>query len=156
VQTIGTNYQTAQIAIGYPSTVQYAYPYTSGTTTVFASPLPETEEQRLERAIALFEYEARRKRARATLLTVLTAAQRKQFKKHEHFDLQVNGRLYRVRPGRRVERLDPKTKKVESRFCIHPASEHNLPDEDVALSQKLFLESNERDFLRLANETRAA
>lgn len=120
----------------------------------------ETEEQRLEREQRYRDWEAkeavRRKRAREILLAALTVEQREQFLQEEHFELQVNGRLYRVRPGRRVERLDPETKTVQSLFCIHPELAHDLPSEDVALSQKLLLEANEPEFLRLANETKAA
>lgn len=121
---------------------------------------PETEEQRLEREQRERDFaakeKARHKRARAALFVALTKCQRRQFAKHEHFELEVNQRLYRVRRGARVERLDPQTKKVLSYFCIHPSHEHELPSEDVALSQKLWLETNEAEFLRVANETRAA
>lgn len=130
--------------------------YCSGTVTV---PAPETEEQRLEREQrerdAAAKEAARRKRAKDALLSVLTEAQRQQLETEKCFELQVNERLYRVRPGSRVERLDPQSKQIESYFCIHPELRHNLPSEDVALSQKLLLETNEKEFLRIANETKA-
>jgi hypothetical protein len=120
---------------------------------------PETEEQRLEREQRQRDEkakdDARCKRARETLLSVLNQTQREQLEKTQHFELQVNDRLYRIRPGFRVERLDPKTKKAVAQFCIHPALEHNLPSDDVALSQKLLLEANEIEFLRIANEIKA-
>lgn len=95
-------------------------------------------------------------KARATLKSVLSKAQQEQLDKHNSFELQVNERIYRVQPGRRVQRLDPATKKVLSEFCIHPTNVYELPNDDTALSQKLLLEANEPEFLRLANETRVA
>lgn len=95
-------------------------------------------------------------KARATLKSVLSMAQQEQLDKHNSFELQVNERLYRVQPGRRVQRLNPTTKKVLSEFCIHPDNVNELPNDDIALSQKLLLEANEPEFLRLANETRMA
>ena len=96
------------------------------------------------------------KRARALLERHLTKCQRQMLDNEGAFTLEVNDRLYCVRPGARVERLNKKTKRVESYFCIHPETHHRLPAYDVALSQKLLLEANEREFLSIANETRAA
>lgn len=132
---------------------------TTATNFVYASFVAESEEQRLEREQRERDDQAkeasRTKRAREALLSVLTDVQRRQYETEKHFELQVNDRLYRVRPGCRVERLDPQSKQIQSYFCIHPALSHNLPSEDVALSQKLLLEANEKEFLRIANETKA-
>jgi hypothetical protein len=97
-----------------------------------------------------------REKAKKTLSSVLSKKQREQYVKEGVFELDVNGRLYRVKPGCRVERLHPETKKVQSYFCIHPHNAHEIPPEDTALSQKLLLEAAEAEFLKLANETRAA
>ena len=97
-----------------------------------------------------------RKRAREALLLVLDERQKKQLESESHFELQVNERLYRVRPGSRVERLDPATKKIQSFFCIHTAYHYGLPSDDVAIAQKLLLETDEAKFLSTANETKAA
>lgn len=113
-----------------------------------------TEEEIAAQKKAEEERAKARARARQLLVRLLSAKQREQFEKDSSFELEVNDRLYRVKTGARVERLDRKTKKVESYFCIHPA-EH-LPWEDVAISQKLLLEADEKEFLRLANETKAA
>ena len=107
------------------------------------------EKQRLE------EEEVRRKarvRARELLRQTLTDMQREQLEKEEAFELQVGDRLYRIRLGRKVERLNVATKKVEKLFCIHPDFEHRLPEEDIAISQKLLLETDEGKFLSVANE----
>lgn len=174
--TVETNYVTGGYT--YPTTNQTAvswfqvYPVDSQTTAagqfyysaattycVTTAGYAETEDQRIEREQRERDYAAKEKvrkaRARAALVTVLTREQREQFEVHEHFELQVNGRLYRVCPGKRVERLDPHTKTVQSYFCIHPDHSHDLPSEDVAISQKLLLEANESEFLRIANETKA-
>lgn len=130
-------------------------------------PPQQTEEQRqadVERLrvnaeaarLRAEEAQAAAKKAKELLIAALTLAQREQFAKENAFELQVNDKLYRIRPGHRVERLNSKTKKTESYFCIHPSHEHRLPNEDVALGQKLFLEAAEAEFLRIANETRAA
>lgn len=97
-----------------------------------------------------------KKKATDALKDTLSKRQIEQFDKEGTFELQVNDRLYRIRPGSGVERICPQTKKVQSYFCIHPHNAHELPAEDVALSQKLLLEAAEAEFLALANETRAA
>jgi hypothetical protein len=157
VGQVSTNYVTAA-----NDTVWLQSAYGIGTSTVtignYVVPVPETDEQRVEREQQerdeKAKEEARRKRAREALVSVLTEAQRKQIEAEKCFDLQVNDRLYRIRPGCRVERLDPQSKAIESYFCIHPELSHNLPSDDVALSQKLLLEANEKEFLRIANETK--
>jgi hypothetical protein len=120
----------------------------------------ETKRERVMRKLQTRKWnreeKARRQRATEILVAVLDDKQRQQFETHKSFELQVNSRLYRIRPGSRVERLDPMTKKVLSYFCIHPKTEYNLPSEDVALTQKLLLETDESEFLRVANETKAA
>jgi hypothetical protein len=87
---------------------------------------------------------------------LLTDAQREQLTKDNSFELNVGTRRYRIRPGMRVERYKLGTKEVESMFCIHPSPSHCLPDYDVAISQKMLLETDEAEFLKTANETRAA
>jgi hypothetical protein len=128
---------------------------------------PETEAERLAREERMVQTAAEQKererrkavakvRARNTLLAILSKQQREEFEKDGHFLLTVNDRLYRIRPGCRVERLDPVSKKIQSFFCIHPAHTTDVPHEDWAISQKLLLEADEPAFLKLANETRAA
>lgn len=110
------------------------------------------EEQRVENEKREKVRVAAKERARRLLVSILSEEQRAQFEKENHFDLEVNGRLYRILPGSRVQKLDPITKKVKSHLCIHPHNSYELPGEDVAVSQKLLLESNEAEFLKLANE----
>ena len=128
--------------------------YVSGNITV-ASAEP-TPEQMIEWASAEAVRQKAKGRARELLHSLLTDPQREQLEKDNSFELNVGSRIYRIRTGLRVERLNPATKKIESYFCIHPDLSHNLPAEDVAISQKLYLETNEELFLKIANETKAA
>lgn len=65
------------------------------------------------------------------------------------------GNRYLIRRGRvgNVVRLDDKSREIE-KFCIHPIEQ--CPDEDVMLTQLLWLRWCEEDFLRVANMTRLA
>src|SRR6266566_2762789 len=126
----------------------------NGGISDFCSQLTFTPEELAELERRQKEDEDRRKitkeRARQLLCSILNEKQNEQFSKDGTFELEVNGRTYRIRSGRKVERLDH-TKKSEVLFCIHPDLCHELVEEDVAISQKLLLEANEAEFLRLAN-----
>lgn len=158
------NYYSVQVPIQQTQIYyqQGLWPQYGGliTNQVVGIGVVETEAQRKEREQREKEWQekedARRARAKNVLVSVLNEKQREQFEAEKHFELEVNDRLYRVKPGMRVERLEKGSKKVLSYFCIHASHEYNLPAEDVALSQKLLLETNETEFLRVANETKAA
>lgn len=102
------------------------------------------------------QWERASTRAKGLLIDTLDEEQAKQLELAEVFDLRVSDRLYRIRKGNTVERLDPSTKRCLSRFCIHPDYTERLPDYDVMLAQKLLLKYDEPQFLRIANETRVA
>ena len=132
----------------------------------------ETPEQRVERAAkaelarqAAEREAAQRKvfmdtaknRARRLLFSMLSPMQQKQLDEKNHFDLTVHGqdgsqRVYRIEYGYQgnVKLLVPDGQPVR-RYCIHADS--RLPYEDQMLAQKLLLEANEQDFLRIANMT---
>lgn len=137
-----------------------SFNYIGSSASAFSPQVEETPEQKAEMARKQKEWEekekVRRARARIALLSVLTDIQKKQLEDDKRFELEVNGRLYRITPGNRVERLDQATKKILSYFCIHAGYGYDLPAEDVSISQKLLLETNEREFLKIANETRVA
>jgi hypothetical protein len=106
---------------------------------------------------ALEEKEAKEK-AEQLLLDHLNQNQVKTLKEKSFFDLDViskdgSSRKYRIRRGRagNVNLLGPNGKPVKS-YCIHP----NVicPDQDTMLAQKLMLETNEEEFLKVANEHR--
>lgn len=121
---------------------------------IVAAP-PTPEELEAARAAAAVYNEERKKaktRANALLISLLNEQQRAQFEEFKSFDLVTNGRVYRIQPGRKVQQMDPATQKAITVFCIQPEFNHNLPDEDIAISQKLFLETDEAAFLATANE----
>jgi hypothetical protein len=57
-----------------------------------------------------------------------------------------SGRAFQIRRGRARNIIEVNTKRT---YCCHPVD--NVPDADSMLSQKLLLETDEHEFLRLAN-----
>lgn len=127
----------------------------------YAPPLL-TEEQRVERAA---QDELRRQAAavrtaqRAVAIekadklldSVLNDAQREHLSRHDWFLLKgKNGTIYRIRRGRSAN-VDVLNKEgaVIARLCAHPAMA--VPDGDTMVAQKLMLESEPEEFLRIAN-----
>ncbi len=84
---------------------------------------------------------------------MLDPEQRAQFRKERYFEVITGGRRYRVKHGwaGNVFRLNEQGQETD-RFCIHPTRE--IPVADNLVSQKLLLEANEAEFLRIANRTR--
>ena len=143
--------------------------WTNGQTNVqvmrIPAPAPETAEQRAarvererqaqERYVELERQRAEaRVRARKLLVEHLSKQQHEQLEKQGHFDVEVKGRTYRIRPGKGhgawVDRIE-KDKAVEG-FCIYAAQDEGvLPAEDHALAHKLLLEVDEDEFRRRAN-----
>lgn len=90
-------------------------------------------------------------RAEKLLLENLSLQQRLDYEKHRYF--VVHGRnktRYRIRRGRSGN-VDVVTKSghIEHRLCAHP--NEYVPDCDTMLAQKLMLEFDEANFLRVAN-----
>jgi uncharacterized membrane protein len=92
-------------------------------------------------------------RAKELLVRLLDADQEKEYVEKGTFELRTDKARYRIRPGDRVEELNPEGK-VTARFCIHP-SDSWMPREDWAIAQKLMLETDEATFLRTANRSAA-
>jgi hypothetical protein len=119
---------------------------------------PETTEERAARIVRQAEQEAKRKaaslRAEHLLFTILTPSQVKQYTDDACFDVEVDGRVYRLHSNSRsgnvvlLENGKPKFK-----YCAHPRDAHDVPIPDVLLGQLLMLQTNEPEFLRLANRT---
>lgn len=119
---------------------------------------PETPEQAAARLKLIAEQEAKRKaasmRAEHLLFTILTPSQVKQFRDDMYVEQEIGGRIYRLHGNSRsgnvvlMENGKPKFK-----YCAHPKDAHDVPIQDVLLSQLLMLKTNEQEFLRLANRT---
>lgn len=100
------------------------------------------------------EDEARRQaqqRARALLMTNLTPAQRDSLEKNQFFDIDIGGKLYRIRQGTHGNVRLVENGRETTLFCAQP---NGVPTEDAMLAQKLMLETDEAAFLRVANARR--
>jgi hypothetical protein len=98
------------------------------------------------------ERSAAKRRARRTLLDLLSEEQRDQLEQGLGFDITVNSHRYRIRPGNTVQRLDASGTFPLCTLCVRidPAGGEWVPDDDIAIAQKLLLEADEEAFLRLA------
>lgn len=159
--TVQVGYITAgSTNLAWPTYQVYPTSYLVTNVIYNTWPLePETAEQTASRLAQEAKWDEEQKqiaaRARELLEAVLNAEQREQLKKESFFDLETSsGRIYRIKPGRKVERLDPVTKKATSLFCIHPIVP--VPADDIAVSQKMWLDTDEEGFLQTANETKIA
>lgn len=101
------------------------------------------------------EHERANARAEALLTEHLTAQQTEELRARGHFHLETiatNGerRRYRIRRGRHgnIDQVDAAGKLIKS-LCVHPTMQ--VPDADTMLAQKLWLEFNEPELLRVAN-----
>jgi hypothetical protein len=114
----------------------------------------QEERARIEAESARIE--AARARAHALLLSHLTPAQRQTFETNKWFVVE-GGRSktrYRVRShacAGNIELLDGE--RVTHRLCGH--CDHTIPLGDQLLAQKLMLELDEDEFLKLANRRAA-
>lgn len=98
-----------------------------------------------------------RERAKLLLQEALSPKQREQYAQDGFFDLESirpdgERRIYRIRRGRsrNVQQVSAEGRVLKT-LCAHPVD--NVPDEDTMVAQKLWLETREDDFLRLANHS---
>ena len=144
--------------IAYQS-VMYNMHYNAllGNQTRYLYNYRETDEQATQRLKEEMKREAKReaaaRRAEKLLFTILTPSQVKQYTDDAHFDLPINGRVYRIRAGRSGNVQLIEAGKPKFQYCAHPTDAHDTPIPDVMLSQLLMLQSNEAEFLRIANRT---
>jgi hypothetical protein len=159
----------------YSSTTSATWSSWNGNTyqlnqPAYVAPV-ETEEQRAARVIGetasreqwARENEIRKEvrrvaisKADQLLESVLNSVQREQLRKDNAFLVRSqSGAVYRIRKGRsgNVDLIDPKSGEVLSVLCAHPSMD--VPDGDTVVAQKLMLECDEQDFLRLANKSSA-
>ena len=118
--------------------------------------LSEEEKQRLElrRQQGELKIKLANERANRLLFNHLTPGQLEDLKQNGGFNVMLeNGREYRIEWGSHgnVFLLGEASKKMSS-YCIQPRGQ--LPKADSMLAQKLLLEANEDQFLRIANESR--
>lgn len=133
----------------------------SGINTHWGPPREVTPAERVQLAESRlrWEQEARvrqkaKERAALLLQENLSEKQRLELAAKGYFTLVVasNGekRYYQVHQGRNgnVHQVDAHGNKI-GQYCAHPRI--SCPDEDTMLAQKLMLESQEQEFLRIAN-----
>jgi len=115
---------------------------------------PEYARQQLQ-----LEGERKKARERAELLLQesLSAVEREELAAKGFFHVETvspNGerRRYRILRGRsgNVKQVDSNGKILKT-LCCHPREA--VPDADTMLAQKLWLQTREEDFLRIANHT---
>lgn len=95
-------------------------------------------------------------RANELLLSNLTPAQRETIKQHGWFIVEggKTKKPYRIYTGTIAGNIvEMEGERPRARICCHIPSNLNLPRPDNTLAQKLMLEANEDEFLRLANRT---
>jgi hypothetical protein len=94
-------------------------------------------------------------RAMVLLKEWLSPKQLFQYRKAQYFDVEGSdtGKLYRIHHGGQANiwELDERGLPTAT-WCFGP--EGNLPTGDILLTQKVALETNEREALRVANRTR--
>lgn len=120
--------------------------------------LRHQEERRAQRLKIEAEEAEAKKRAEKLLTEHLSPPQREQLAQKGHFELDVisrsgERRRYQIRRGYagNVKQVDPSSGRVLKTLCIHPRD--RVPDADAMLAQKLLLEANETEFLRVANHS---
>lgn len=103
----------------------------------------QQEEQNRQRAFAI-------KKADKLLESVLNSVQKSQLKDNDYFLLKSqSGKIYRIRKGRsaNVDLLDAHGKIVDT-LCAYPGMD--VPDGDTMAAQKILLECDEANFLKVA------
>lgn len=102
-------------------------------------------EERARNAVAARK--AASERAERLLEACLTSEQRDQLRKENCFTVRGrSGNIYQIRRGRARNVFELKSRRT---YCCHPCD--GVPDPDTMLSQKLMIETQEHEFLRLAN-----
>jgi hypothetical protein len=111
-------------------------------------PRLRTPEEKVERKRVIVRRASARMRALSLLLDQMTDEQRATYHEHGHFSKT----MYRIRGQSFAGNVDVLTVdgRVSMRLCAH-ANANEIPLPDQLLAQKLMLEFNEDEFLRIAN-----
>ena len=138
--------------------------WTSWSGDCDTEPLPETDEQRVERERQEAEWERERKseekkqknaekKAKKLLMGLISKADYRKFCDLGYIDVEgKSGKLYRIEPGCQVKVFESKTKLniyIDS-LCIL-TEDTNLPLADEVIWKKLMVEANEKQLLKIAN-----
>lgn len=143
------------------------FDWTSAITTTINASTPEQREQircERERQQRMYQEQMRSRaelqrlasgRARVLLLSLLDDVQAAEYEAHGQFHVigSVSGNRYLIMRGRaqNVFRLNDAGERVVE-LCGHVGE--CVPDEDNILAQKFMIETDEAEFLRVANATR--
>lgn len=134
--------------------------FNSGRSQRELTPEEEAEQKILnDWDNALYENQRRKiaiaaKKAERLLHRELTEAQKKDLMERKHFFVRSrSGRLYKVKYGKthNVVIVDPVSFQELLELCVTAENGHELPEYDVMLAQKLWVEIHEADMLRKAN-----
>lgn len=124
--------------------------YTPPTPEQAAARLRAREEQMEAQLARRKETEQADKRAMTLLYTHLTHIQRRQLASRQNFEVKGEKLTYVINSSGGVN-----TKNPSGIFCVHPkrSSSGSIPGADQALALKLMIETDEAEFLRVANWT---
>lgn len=143
--------------INSPSTITF-YQYNVGglagntvVNNVQTTPLTPEQQARLTR-----EMEERRAKAAAAtsraeelMFMFIGEERKKKYIEAGHFEILVNGRVYRIQKGRSMNVVLLENGQPKMKYCAHPGD--YVPDPDTMLAQYLMLTSDEKRFLSIAN-----
>lgn len=117
----------------------------------------ETREQAMKKlADAMKERNEIKARAKDLLISVLSPEQQKQLDKLTGFVVEAEERRFFIEAkggtSGNVKELDQNDRIVSS-FCIHTRMSDNIPHDDLYAAQKLLIEHDLTQFLKIANKT---
>ena len=117
----------------------------------------QQDRYREQQAQIQVERSAAEKRAELLLQEVLSPKQREELAAKRYFTMETiaktgERRIYRIHRGRsrNVEQVDESGRRIKM-LCAHPVA--LVPDPDTMIAQKFMLETQEEDFLRIANHS---
>lgn len=131
---------------------QVSRPYIWGIDYSYHAPTPEeVAKSKLEAAARQAKLEAAASRADLLLHSLLDDHQRAQITRDKFFELQVNGKTYRINRGRQGNVMLVEGGKPVAKYCAHP--DIWTPDGDAMIAQMMMLKTDEASFLKTANRT---
>lgn len=113
------------------------------------------EQAEIDRVRAAYRYERQRAKERAEVLLIenLSGQQLQEYRDRGTFTVAVPGpppRLFQIQKARVANILELNAQgRPIGRYCVHPSLD--CPDADTMLAQKLWLENQPEELLRMAN-----